>query len=160
MKTLILVRHGKAEDQSLHKKDYDRNLVAKGILDVERLSKKLQELKINVEHIISSSANRAFQTAQIIASKLEIEINAIETQVELYECSLTQLLIAINSIDDKYETVLLTGHNPTFEYMIEYLTNEHIAGGFGTSGGAIIEIDVDSWSMISEGIAKLKTLYN
>jgi phosphohistidine phosphatase len=160
MKTLILVRHGKAEDQSFNKKDYDRNLVEKGILDIEKLAIKLEQLDLKVEHIISSAANRAYQTAQIISPRLGIAINYIETQVELYECSLQQLLRSINLINDGYKTVLLTGHNPTFEYMIEYLTNERIAGGLGTSGAAVIEFDLNSWALLSEGMGRMKILYN
>lgn len=160
MKTLILVRHGKAEDQSFNKKDYDRNLVEKGIHNVEILANKLEQLDITIDHIISSSANRAFQTAQIISSKLNLDINNIETQDALYECELNQLLKSINTINDKFDTVLMTGHNPTFEYMIEYLTSERVWGGLSTSGAAVIEIEVDSWTMITEGVGKLKRLYN
>lgn len=160
MKTLILVRHGKAEDQSFNKKDYDRNLVDKGVRDIEKLTSNLQELDLRVDHIISSSANRAFQTAQIISPKLGIAITEIETQIELYECSLKQLLESINLINDTHKIVLITGHNPTFENMIEYLTNERVSGGLGTSGAAVIEIELDNWAMISEGIGKLKRLYN
>jgi phosphohistidine phosphatase len=160
MKTLILVRHGKAEHIKTDQHDFDRKLVDKGIEDVNQLANELKENKINPDLIISSSAKRASQTAKILARVLGIDESAILKNDLIYESNISVLLHLINSIDDRYERVIITGHNPTFEYMIEYLSKHEIAGGLGTSGAAHISFDIDTWAMVTEGIGVLKKLYN
>ncbi len=65
MKSLILVRHGKAEQIKINQHDFDRKLIDRGIEDVNELAKELKEDKFQPELIITSSAKRAFQTAKV-----------------------------------------------------------------------------------------------
>lgn len=160
MKSLILVRHGKAEHIKIEQHDYDRKLTDNGIENVNELAKELKEDLHLVDLIISSSAKRAFQTAKILARVLDIKEDTIIKNDLIYESNISVLLNVINSIDDKFERVIITGHNPTFEYMIEYLSNHVIAGGLSTSGAAHITFDIDTWALVSEGIGVLKKLYN
>lgn len=160
MKSLILVRHGKAEHIKIDQHDFDRKLVDKGIEDVNELAVDLQEDGFKADLIISSSAKRAYQTAKILARVLKIKEDTIIKNDLIYESNISVLLNVINSIDDKYDRVIITGHNPTFEYMIEYLSNHDIAGGLSTSGAAHISFDIDTWAMVTEGIGVLKKLYN
>lgn len=160
MKSLILVRHGKAEHIKIEQHDYDRKLTDNGIEDVNELAKELKEDLHLVDLIISSSAKRAFQTSKILARVLDIKEDTIIKNDLIYESNISVLLNVINSIDDKFERVIITGHNPTFEYMIEYLSNHVIAGGLSTSGAAHITFDIDTWALVSEGIGVLKKLYN
>jgi phosphohistidine phosphatase len=160
MKSLILVRHGKAEQIKINQHDFDRKLIDRGIEDVNELAKELKEDKFQPDLIISSSAKRAFQTAKILARVLGITESAIVEKEIIYESNTSTLLKVINAIDDKYERVIITGHNPTFEYMIEYLSNQEIAGGLSTSGAAHISFDIDTWAMVTEGLGVLKKLYN
>jgi len=160
MKSLILVRHGKAEQIKINQHDFYRKLIDRGIEDVNELAKELKEDKFQPDLIISSSAKRAFQTAKILARVLGITESAIVEKEIIYESNTSTLLKVINAIDDKYERVIITGHNPTFEYMIEYLSNQKIAGGLSTSGAAHISFDIDTWAMVTEGLGVLKKLYN
>ncbi len=160
MKSLILVRHGKAEQFKIDQHDFDRKLIDRGIEDVNELAKELKENKFNPDLIISSSAKRAFQTAKILARILDIDEKSIVKKEVIYESNISVLLNVINTIEDQYERVIITGHNPTFEYMIEYLSNHEIAGGLSTSGAAHISFDIDTWAMVTEGIGVLKKLYN
>ncbi len=160
MKSLILVRHGKAEQIKIDQHDFDRKLIDKGIEDVNELANELKGNKFYPDLIISSSAKRAYQTAKILARVLDIDEKSIDQKDEIYESNISTLLNLINSIEDKYDRVIITGHNPTFEYMIEYLSNQEIAGGLGTSGAAHISFDLDTWAMVTEGIGVLKKLYN
>ncbi|MFN5705428.1 MAG: SixA phosphatase family protein [bacterium] len=160
MKSLILVRHGKAEQIKIDQHDFDRKLIDRGIEDVNELAKELKENKFNPDLIISSSAKRAFQTAKILARILDIDEKSIVKKEVIYESNISVLLNVINTIEDQYERVIITGHNPTFEYMIEYLSNHEIAGGLSTSGAAHISFDIDTWAMVTEGIGVLKKLYN
>lgn len=160
MKSILLVRHGKAESIKIDQIDFDRKLVDKGIEDVYELSRELNDDQYHPDLIISSSAKRAYQTAKILAKELNFKKELIVKNDSIYESSIHELLKVINNIDDQYSRVIITGHNPTFEYMIEYLSNHAIAGGLSTSGAAHISFEIDTWASVTEGLGTLKKLYN
>ena len=64
------------------------------------------------------------------------------------------MLSEINLIEDKYNTVLLVAHNPGTEFIAEYITGDDI-GQVPTSGTIKIELEIDSWQEVSQGLGKL-----
>ena len=152
-KTLILARHGKAEKAGIGSLDFKRNLIERGESDVQRVSEELKKL-ISPQQIVSSTANRAFQTAKIFAKTFEINKKDIQLEESIYEASMSALLKVINKLDDQYGCILLTGHNPAFEYAVEYWSAINI-NHLPTSGTAIIEFPFEKWEMISEGTGNL-----
>ncbi len=149
MKTLLLARHGKAEKAEFGMYDFKRKLVERGKADVQRVSEELQK-HFTPQHIISSPAERALQTAKIFAKTFSIDKKIIELNDSIYEASMASLLKVINEIHPQFDCVLLTGHNPAFEFAIEYLCNTNI-GHLPTSGTAAIEFPFEQWSMVSAG---------
>jgi phosphohistidine phosphatase len=156
MKTLLLARHGKAEKADFGIYDFKRKLVERGKSDVERVSEELKKILIP-QHIISSPAERACQTAKIFAKTFSIDKKTIELNDSIYEASMASLLKVINEIEPQFDCVLLTGHNPAFEFAIEYLCNINI-GHLPTSGTAAIEFPFEQWNMVSEGTGTLLNL--
>lgn len=152
-KTLILARHGKAEKLEVVNFDFKRNLTERGEQDVQRVSEELKK-HITPQLIVSSSANRALQTAKIFSKTFGIDKKEIFQKDTIYEASMSTLLKVINTLDDNVNCILLTGHNPSFEYAIEYFTNQQIQH-LPTSGTAVIEFPFDKWGMISAGTGTL-----
>lgn len=155
-KILILARHGKAEKADFGDFDFKRNLTERGESDVQKIATKLSEHYIP-NLIVSSPANRAYQTAKIFAKHFDINKKNILKIDSIYEASMSALLNVINTLDNTYNCVLLTGHNPSFEFAIDYLTNQGI-NELPTSGTAVIEFPFDDWKMISMGQGSLKLL--
>lgn len=155
-KTLILARHGKAEKANLGVYDFKRNLTDRGIANVIKVSQELA-IFITPQHIVSSPANRAYQTAKLFAKTFKIEKSEIELNESIYEASMSTLLKVINQLDNTFDCVLLTGHNPSFEYAIDYFTGVGI-GDLPTSGTAILNFPFKDWKMISEGTAELQKI--
>ncbi len=156
MKTLLLARHGKAEKADFGTYDFKRKLVERGKEDVQRVSEEIKK-NITPEHIISSPAERAYQTAKIFAKTFSIDKKTIELNDSIYEASMASLLKVINELNPSYDIVLLTGHNPAFEFAIEYLCHTNI-GHLPTSGTAIIEFPFEQWSLVSAGTGTLLNL--
>jgi phosphohistidine phosphatase len=126
-KTLYLIRHGKAEDHSFLKRDYERNLVQKGQDRAAFVAKKLsQQLLDNYTLVISSSANRALQTAEIFCAHIDYPIKSIQQEKEIYEAYYRDILQVINQVDDNIETVLVFGHNPGLSDLTNYLCDSYI----------------------------------
>ena len=155
-KTLILARHGKAEKSDVDNFDFKRNLTERGESDVLKVAQQLSKI-INPELIVSSPANRAYQTAKIFAKVFDIDKKEIDKIDSIYEASMRALLHVINNLDNTKNCILITGHNPAFEYAVEYLTAKYISE-LPTSGTAVIEFPIDHWNMVSQGLGDLKIL--
>lgn len=155
-KILILARHGKAEKAEFGDFDFKRNLTERGINDVQQVATKLSTQFVP-QLIVSSPANRAYQTAKIFAKTFQIDKKEIQKIDSIYEASMSSLLNVINNLDNNCNCILLTGHNPAFEFAVDYLTNNGLSE-LPTSGTAVIEFPFDDWKMISMGTGSLKVL--
>lgn len=155
-KTLILARHGKAEKANFGDNDFKRNLTERGNANVLKVSEELSKT-LTPQLIVSSPANRAFQTAQLFAKTFKISKKNIELNEAIYEASMNALLRVINQLDNSFDCILMTGHNPAFEYAVDYFTGIQI-GDLPTSGTAILNFPFNDWKMISQGTAELKKI--
>jgi len=154
-KSLFLVRHAKSDWSNQGQKDYDRELNGRGLGDAPKMGGRLAEMNVMPDLIISSPAVRAKLTAEYIAEQLQYEVDRIQFDEEIYEASTRSLLSVINGLDDKYNKVMIFGHNPTLTYLTEYLTKSPI-GNIPTCGAVEIEFEVDSWKEVTGDVGKLK----
>ena len=154
MKTLVLLRHAKTEQPYSGQNDFDRELKDKGIADSIYKGQILKDKINNFDLILSSLAKRTVQTSELVAEKIGYKIGNILYKEEIYLASTRVLLGEISKIEDKYDTVLMVGHNPGTEYIAEYLSGEEI-GFVNTSGAVCIEFNIDSWQEASQGNGKL-----
>jgi len=154
-KNLFLVRHAKSDWSQPGQKDFDRELNARGRLDAPRMGRKLFEMDVKPDLIISSPAVRAKLTAEFIAEQLRYDTEKIEWNEEVYEASVRSLLSVINHIDDSTTKAMVVGHNPTFTYIAEYLTKKPFEN-IPTCGIVHIEFDVESWKEVTGDLGNLK----
>lgn len=153
-KHLILVRHAKSDKSIPGQKDFDRTLSPKGHLDAPRMGNLLAEKKITIDAIISSPAERTKLTAEYFCEQLKIEFDKIIYNENIYEASTRILLNEVCALDNKYNTVVLFGHNPGFSYLAEFLTKENI-GEMPTCAIVEIKLEIDTWQEASQGLGKL-----
>src|SRR5690606_41721411 len=113
-KTLYLIRHAKAEEHSFFKRDYDRNLTEKGKERAQQIAIQLaQQLVITPQtSVLSSSANRAIQTAELFCDIIGYPIDQIRQDKSIYEAHYSDILNAINGIPAEVDILLVFGHNP------------------------------------------------
>ncbi|MPR32456.1 SixA phosphatase family protein [Salmonirosea aquatica] len=155
-KTLLLVRHAKAEDQSKMFKDFDRELLGSGIMDSARLGHFLKAEGVAVDSIRTSSAARTYQTAKIIAEQLKYEVDQIEAVDKLYSGGPQAYLAVVNATPETVATLLVCGHNPDINYFAEYLTHADV-GSMEKCSMVTVEFEDLTWAEIS---AKSGTLKN
>ena len=156
-KTLLLLRHATAEDQSQMFKDFDRELTSRGIMDAARLGHYLKQQGTAIESIKASSAARTYQTAKIVAEQMKFEVDDIETVEKLYSGGPQAYLAAINVTPDTVQTLLVCGHNPDISYFAEYLTAADI-GSMPKCSMAVIEFVDQTWAEVSGKTGNLVTL--
>lgn len=156
MKTLILVRHAKADKVDPALRDFDRPLGQNGERDARVMAERVAALGLRVDMLISSPAVRALSTADAFAKKLSLPVNP---DTRIYEAGVKQLLDVVHGIDDHHGTVVLVGHNPGVSEFLRYLTDENFAD-LPTSGVAVIDLPLKSWRHTFDGKGILKDSIN
>jgi len=147
-KTLILIRHATAEDQSFRIKDFDRNLNSKGLSESHAMGKWLVQEGMKPDVFVSSPASRAFKTAEIIAGQFKVSIDEIQKQEGIYDGGPRAYLQAVNNASEQCSTLILFGHNPDITYFAEYLSGASI-GSMKKGSAAFIEFKNQKWEEIS-----------
>ncbi|QRR03695.1 SixA phosphatase family protein [Dyadobacter sandarakinus] len=153
-KTLILVRHATAEDQSFRMKDFDRNLNNKGLSEAEAMGKWMAAGQIGAEIWVTSPASRAYKTAEIMAKLLDVAPSTFVSVPEIYDGGPKAYLRAVNTTHVDAESVILFGHNPDITYFAEYLSGADL-GTMDKGAVAIIEFEEQEWIEISAKTGKL-----
>jgi phosphohistidine phosphatase len=114
--------------------------------DAPFMAKMFVEKSGGVDLIVSSPANRALTTARFFAEAIGFSSNDIKTDQRIYLASTQDLLAVLNSIDSRYDKVIIFGHNPGFTYLVQYLTGEYV--NMPTCAIARVDFEVDSWEAV------------
>ena len=147
MKRLILVRHAKSNLNQPLVSDHERILNQSGKNEAKLIGQYLSNNQYIPSHIISSTATRTLETANIIIEQLKFK-KKIETQSLIYSDSFLNILNLINTVDNQYQCIMLVGHNPTITQLINHITNVRI-NHMPTCGAGIIDFKV-TWDSITE----------
>ena len=154
MKKLYLIRHAKSSWDFPDLTDIERPLNNRGKRDAPMMGKRLAELGVSPDLIVTSPAKRARKTAKMIAKETGYPAERIIINKKFYGAGVTTLLKAIRTIENKFDTVFLFGHNPELTALVNKLTHQQIYN-VPTCGVCSIVFDTESWNFITEGSGKL-----
>jgi phosphohistidine phosphatase len=155
MKTLYLVRHSKAAQRRPQLPDFERTLVRSGEKDALGMAKKLKKEGFIPDLLMSSTANRALETAHIFAKGLKYPVEKILVKDALYsEMSEEALLYIIRQVDNRYNSLMLFGHNPVFTDLACLLIAD-FHEDIPKSGVVGIEFAKTEWKAISPRTGRL-----
>jgi len=148
-KKLLLLRHAKSswDDPSLS--DYDRPLNNRGKQNASTMGNFLKKENLIPDLIISSPAKRANKTADIIAKKSGYDKKILESNI-LYAATIENYIDVIQNIKNENEIVLLVGHNPTIEDVVERIIGQRYV--MKTCSLANIDLSIDSWGKFDYGV--------
>jgi phosphohistidine phosphatase len=156
MKKLILIRHGRAEEQSHEISDFERSLTSKGKIICGLIARKLKEVEKSAGLIITSPAFRALETAIIFAEAFGIDPDQIKMNSNFYyKMNYNYLSELLFSISDETDTLTIFGHNPSFSDIADKLCK----GGcdfLPKSGVVGISFNIISWPDIQPATGKLE----
>jgi phosphohistidine phosphatase len=157
MKKVFLMRHAKSSWKEANIPDHDRPVKKKGEKDVKEMAKMLRHKKHLPDYILCSSAERAKQTAIIFKKASSCE-GEIEYSDKLYMAEVPDLIAALKDAPKKTKTVMVIGHNPGLEALLQTLTGK--VETLPTSSIAYISLPIEKWSELnSEVEGKLKKLW-
>ena len=149
MKELVILRHAKS-NRTYMVNDINRPLSQSGIERIQRKSNKKGDFFINAEVIISSPAIRALHTAIIVIRELEISMEKLIIDEQLYTFSGFSIIDYVYALDERWSKVVLVGHNPAFTEVINHFSDVSI-NQLRTSGFAKISFKEDQWSNLFKG---------
>lgn len=147
MKRVVILRHGKAEQNTMAMDDYDRALTDRGVKNVAAMGTFILGKTGRPDLILSSSAKRAHQTALLAAKGLHYPAEEIETDQNLYFAPARWILNVISKLPDKVDSCLYVGHNPGITDLINDLGVN--LDNLPTASAACFEFPVDRWEEIS-----------
>lgn len=149
---LIIVRHAKSSRDDPALDDYDRPLSPRGMDEIPRVAKWLVAQELKIDHILSSTAKRARQTAQLLCEGAGLDAKKIEWQDSLYLADTAALLAAIGQTTGKTKQLMIIGHNPGLEELLCYLCGDELplteSGKLLTTGAIAIVALPDGWNAI------------
>lgn len=146
MKTLLVLRHAKSSWKNVNLADFDRPLNKRGKNDAPRMGALLKQEEIVPELIISSSAERALATAEAVALACGYD-SEIQITRQLYHAWPEAYLEMLNNVPDENQRVMVVGHNPGVESLVEELTGDWIR--MPTAALAQISLNINQWSELS-----------
>jgi phosphohistidine phosphatase len=132
VKTLLILRHAKSSWKDLYLADHDRLLNKRGKRDAPRMGQLLLDEGLLPDLIISSTAKRARKTVEGL---LEGSGYSLEVQYtrDFYHGYPETFIAILSELDDKYEQVMVVGHNPGLEELLEVLTGDYERTGPGAA---------------------------
>jgi len=124
MKQLTLIRHAKSSWAEAGLSDFDRPLNKRGECDAPNMGQRLHKRAMPIDCIISSPAKRAISTAHIIAQTLHFNVANIIEEPRIYEATTGTLLTVVQALEDRFNNVLMFGHNPGVSQFGYYLSGQ------------------------------------
>ena len=127
--------------------DHDRPLNKRGKREAPRMGELLKEEALLPDLIISSSARRARKTAEHV---IHASGYRGETRItgQLYHASRDQLRDFVAELPDAHQRIMLVGHNPEFEELLEALIGVYTP--LSTAALAQINLPIESWREVHD----------
>ena len=147
MKTLLVLRHAKSSWREAELADHDRPLNKRGKHDAPRMGELMREEGLLPDLILTSSARRALTTAELVAEASGYD-GEIQVSRDLYAAGPEEFIDALCALPDELETVMVVGHNPGLEELVEALTEESSA--MPTAALAQVELKIERWVDLQE----------
>ena len=151
MKTLYLLRHAKA-DSGLSN-DLGRDLTTQGRRQAESIGRWMSENGIMPDCIICSAAKRTKLTAKICSERAGYQ-RSIRFEDGLYDACGDTYFDIIVALNNKYDSVMIVGHNPAISAVVTILTGVQL--DMSPCMLVCIGFTIDKWISVKNANAKLK----
>ncbi len=154
MKTLHLLRHGKAEWGNPLEGDFNRPLAERGVEGARLMGRHMASSGMRPDLVLCSAATRAQQT---FAHFLEGFGGPLPSRTErsLYLAAPDTVIDHLRRLPEGVHSVLVVGHNPGLHALAVQLADETgahwrplIEGGFPTAALATLDHPVTGWASV------------
>ncbi len=148
MKRLTLMRHGNAQWKDPQISDFDRPLNRRGHSEAEAMSRRLMELQLIPALLLTSTARRAAQTAEIVARELGVSGRNMSREESLYLAPAEDILRIVQSTGPRIQHLMIVGHNPGLSEVAHLLAPNRGIGDLNTAAACSFTFDTNSWGAV------------
>jgi phosphohistidine phosphatase len=147
VKTLLILRHAKSSWDDASLDDRERPLNPRGRRDAPRMGDLLRDERLVPDVIITSDAVRAHMTAVAVAETAGYRRDLVVNPL-LYHASPKDVIAVLKTVPNaKARTVMIVGHNPGLENLIEQLTGEQ--PDLPTAALVQLALPIEAWGELS-----------
>jgi phosphohistidine phosphatase len=154
VKRLTLMRHADAQWKDPEVADFARPLNRRGHSEAELMARRLIELALIPDLIVTSSARRAAQTAEIIAHALSLLPRTIRYEEALYLGGAQDILKLVRTIGPRVSHLMIIGHNPGISEAAHLLVPDREMEGLSTAALCSITFDIEQWSAAAPSVVR------
>jgi len=140
------MRHAKS-DWEHNLPDIERPLNKRGKKAAAKMGEELLKRNIAPDIILSSPANRARTTAELVIEAIGYEKELLIVK-DFYFGYTDSILDKVKTIEKVNSTVLIIGHNPIWEDLLMGLSKDNQYVTMPTAALACLSFDIDDWSGI------------
>jgi phosphohistidine phosphatase len=146
MKTLLLMRHAKSSWKHAEMPDHERPLNKRGKKDAPMIGSLIKEKELVPQTILCSTAVRASETARMVQEKSGFAGEAIFLD-SYYLAEPNAYLEGLQALPDEIERVLVIGHNPGLEGLLQILSGQIVP--LSTGAVAHLVLRISHWNELN-----------
>ena len=158
---LIVMRHAKSSWKEPYGSDHERPLKGRGQREATRAAEEIRACGWSPELVISSDSARTQETWACMTDGFADALPPVHFTRDLYHSGLDALKVQLRGLDPEVETVLVIGHNPGWEEVVERLTGLTYVV-MKTAHAALLRAPAGDWSdaLAREGAWSLERIIN
>lgn len=158
VRELLVYRHGHARQKGADT-DFERELRDKGKRNAQRIGVWLEQHKLLPDHVLTSPAIRAKNTAEKTCKTAGLGSSIISPVDRLYRADGAALLLELRQLPQDAKRAMLVGHNPALEQLLLDISRDPVPenekGGILTPASlAWLKLDC-SWEELGSATAEL-----
>lgn len=143
------MRHAKSSWKDADLTDFDRPLNSRGEADAPRMGALIKAEGLVPDQIVSSSAVRAYSTAELVAAACDYEGEIHQTQA-LYHAPPGIYYEILANLNNSVDIAMVVGHNPGIEAFLSKLILTWTS--MTTANIGHVEIEISNWDQFREGV--------
>jgi len=164
MRRLMLLRHAKSDWSKPGERDHDRRLASRGRESAPRIGAYMAGHGLVPDLVVCSTAARARETWELAAEAFAKPPRVVHDE-RIYANNPDVLLTLIKETEASVHSLLLVGHNPSFQIFADLMTasghgdaRQRLREKFPTAALAVIDFPIDAWDAMHRQAGRLDRL--
>lgn len=164
MKALFVLRHAAASGPASAPTDFDRPLNPRGRMQALDIGAKMRERDLDFDAIVASPALRVVETLSGVNEGARSTVQPMY-DARAYNASPETMTEIIREADDRFERLLIVGHNPGLQQLLLHLAGddrdglrEDVASSYPTATLAELCLAVDHWRDVGPRSGRIVSL--
>ena len=158
---LLILRHAKSDWSTDATRDFERPLAKRGRNDAPRMGEWLSREGLVPDAVVSSPAERARETTLLVCNSVGFKPKKVVWEDAVYAASQSELLGVLAGCPADAASVMLVGHNPGLEDLVDFLAGgvEESPDGKLLPTAALARLEMpEDWRQLKSGCARLLSI--